>query len=223
MRTGGGFCAGAIAEYLRGNGFEDLGHALAKATGIALAAPGGAGDSVLEKKWTAVVRLQKRAMELEAQVKQLEEELKSAPPCVSRRKGFRPSGSTMATAGDGLVGSFGLWMGTGASGWKVMAWEHRPYVFDQLRKNRPNTKIHKGRLTNWAGNFSKISPTAITVRGVREASGVCRGIRNQLIRPDWLGIWNPSRRPVWCRRLSKAGYQLELVWQNMEFYRLRSQ
>jgi hypothetical protein len=126
-------------------------------------------------------------------------------------------------AGDGLVGSFGLWMGTGASGWKVMAWEHRPYVFDQLRKNRPDTEIHKGRLTNWAGNFSKISPTAITVRGAREASGVCRGIRNQLIRPDWLGIWNPSRRPVWCRRLSKAGYQLELVWQNMEFYRLRSQ
>jgi platelet-activating factor acetylhydrolase IB subunit alpha len=86
VRTSGGFCAGAIAEYLRGNGFEDLGHALAQATGIALAAPGGAGDSVLEKKWTAVVRLQKRAMELETQVKQLEEELKSAQPGAVRRK-----------------------------------------------------------------------------------------------------------------------------------------
>jgi hypothetical protein len=125
-------------------------------------------------------------------------------------------------AGDGLVGSLGLWMGTGSCGWKVTAWEHRTHVFDQLQKNRPDTEIHKGRLTDWAGNFLKISPSAITVRGAREASGVCRGIRNQLIRPDWLGIWNPSRRPVWCRRLSKAGYQLELVWQNMEFYRLRA-
>jgi len=77
--------AGAIAQYLRGNGFEDLGRALAEATGVALGA-GGAGDSLLEKKWTAVVRLQKRTMELEAQVKQLEEELKSAQPGAARRK-----------------------------------------------------------------------------------------------------------------------------------------
>ena len=39
---------------------------------------------MLEKKWTAVVRLQKRVMELEAQVKQLDEELKSAQPGAAR-------------------------------------------------------------------------------------------------------------------------------------------
>ena len=48
-------------------------------------APEGTSD-VLEKKWTAVVRLQKRTMELEAQVKQLEEELKSVQPGATRRK-----------------------------------------------------------------------------------------------------------------------------------------
>jgi hypothetical protein len=123
--------------------------------------------------------------------------------------------------GDGLVGSLGLWMEIGACGWKTEVWEHRPYVYEQLRKNRPNTEVHKGRLTDWMGDFSGNTPTAITTRGAREASGVCRGIRNKLIRPDWLGIWNPSRRPVWFRRLNKQGYRLELVWQNIEFYRCR--
>lgn len=123
--------------------------------------------------------------------------------------------------GDGLVGSLGLWMEIGACGWKTEVWEHRPHVFEQLRKNRPEPQIHKGRLTDWMGDFSGNTPTAITTRGAREASGVCRGIRNKVIRPAWLGIWNPSRRPVWFHRLIKQGYRLELVWQNIEFYRCR--
>ncbi len=121
--------------------------------------------------------------------------------------------------GDGLVGSLGVWMENGAYGWKTRAWEHRDLVFQQFRRNRPNTKIHKGRVTNWQKNVSEHSPTAVTTRGAREASGVCRGIRNKLIRPAWLGIWNPSRRPIWFYRLNKQGYRLELVWQNIEFYR----
>jgi len=62
----------AIAEYLRSNGFEAASRAVAEETGAELAStePDGAGD-VLEKKWTAVVRLQKRSMELEAQVAKL--------------------------------------------------------------------------------------------------------------------------------------------------------
>jgi hypothetical protein len=124
-------------------------------------------------------------------------------------------------AGDGLVGSLGFWLETRVKGWKVMAWEHRPHVFEHLRQNRPDTEIHKGRLVDWMGNFHGNPPTAITTRGAREASGVCRAIRKKLIRPDWLGIWNPSRRPVWFRRLNKQRYRMELVWHNMEFYRRR--
>ena len=65
----------AIAEYLRSNGFEAASRAVAEETGAELAStePDGAGD-VLEKKWTAVVRLQKRSMELEAQVAKLRTE-----------------------------------------------------------------------------------------------------------------------------------------------------
>jgi platelet-activating factor acetylhydrolase IB subunit alpha len=71
----------AIADYLRKNGFETASRAVADETGIEL----GAGSDILEKKWTAVVRLQKRTMELEAQVKKLEEELKNTQPSASRR------------------------------------------------------------------------------------------------------------------------------------------
>lgn len=75
----------AIAEYLRCNGFEAAGRAVVEQTGVELAAGGGGGE-VLEKRWTAVVRLQRRTMELEAQVKQLEEELKNSQPGAVRRK-----------------------------------------------------------------------------------------------------------------------------------------
>lgn len=125
-------------------------------------------------------------------------------------------------AGDGLVGSLGLWLEAGFKGWEVRAWEHRELVFRQFRQNRPKSLIHLGRLTHWTKENPGTSPQAVCTRGVREAAGVCRAIRKKLIRPDWLGIWNPSRRAAWYHRLHREGYRLELVWQNMEFYRLRS-
>ena len=75
----------AIVEYLRSNGYEAAGRAVAEQTGLELDSAGSSGD-LLEKKWTAVVRLQKRTMELEAQVKQLEDELKNSQPGAMRRK-----------------------------------------------------------------------------------------------------------------------------------------
>jgi hypothetical protein len=124
--------------------------------------------------------------------------------------------------GDGLVGSLGQWLETETPDWQVWAWEHRESVFRQLWRNRPRTKIHLGRITNWAKDAPGMDPHAITTRGVREASGVCRAIRKGILRPVWLGIWNPRHRSVWYQRLWREGYRLELAWQNIEFYRQRS-
>jgi hypothetical protein len=123
--------------------------------------------------------------------------------------------------GDGLVGSLGLWVEQLKAGWKVAAWEHRSQALRRLRKNRTTTEIHEGRLTSWEGDAKRSGVAAVTTRGVREAAGVCRAIRKRTIRPRWLGIWNPRRRPVWYQRLRRENYRLELVWQNIEFYRCR--
>jgi hypothetical protein len=123
-------------------------------------------------------------------------------------------------AGDGWVGSMGSWLEKPDGGWKIQAWEHRPEVLRQLRKNRPATEVREGRLTQWPTQARGEVPTAITTRGSREASGVCRAIRQNRIRPRWVGIWNPTGKPVWFQRLRRCGYRLEVVYQRMEFYRL---
>ena len=121
-------------------------------------------------------------------------------------------------AGDGLVGSLGVWLER-VEGWKGEAWEHRIKPLADLHKNRPKTAVHAGRLTDWNSGVSSLQPVLITTRGAREASGVCRAIRAGRIQPALVGIWNPSRRSVWQRRLRRAGYRLELVYHRMEFYR----
>jgi len=122
-------------------------------------------------------------------------------------------------AGDGLVGSLGVWIEGLGKEWSVEAWEHQPHPLAALRKNRPAAEIHAGRLTGWSANERRKDLVGITTRGAREAAGVCREIRTGQIRPCWIGIWNPSRRPVWFHRMRSAGYQLVLVYQGMEFYR----
>lgn len=123
--------------------------------------------------------------------------------------------------GDGRVGSLGQWLETETPAWKVRAWEHREGMCRQFRHHRPKTEIHPRRIANWGREGRGMAPDAITTRGLREASGVCRAIRSGIIRPGWLGIWNPRRHSVWYRRLKREGYRLELAWQNIEFYRLR--
>lgn len=121
-------------------------------------------------------------------------------------------------AGDGLVGSLGVWLESLGGTWRVESWEDRPLPLEQLRAHRIRSKILEGRLTRWLSKNSVQDPDGITTRGSRETSGVCRAIRQSQIRPRWIGIWNPSRRPVWLKRLEKNGYRLALVYERMEFY-----
>ena len=121
-------------------------------------------------------------------------------------------------AGDGLVGSLGVWVEALGEGWRVEAWEHRPLPLFSLKKTRLEAEIHEGRLTRWSANESKKDLVGITTRGSREAAGVCREIRTGLIRPEWVGLWNPTMRPAWFHRMRSEGYQLVLVYQRMEFY-----
>lgn len=132
--------------------------------------------------------------------------------------GIRPGRFVELQAGDGLVGSLGAWLENPGSGWQVEAWEHRPWPLRALRKNRSSTHIRAGRLTKWDPQRAEPNPAAVTARGAREASGVCRAIRQGLICPQFLGIWNPTRRSVWECRLRREGYRLELVHHRMEFY-----
>jgi len=123
-----------------------------------------------------------------------------------------------APVGDGRVGSLGAWLESENSGWKVEAWEHRPVVLKQLQRNRPCTEIHQGRLIHWEKVGGNSDFKAVTTRGAREAAGLCQALRKKKIKPQWMGIWNPTQRPVWYRRMKREGYRLEFVWHNMEFY-----
>ena len=134
-------------------------------------------------------------------------------------KGKRDGRVYELVAGDGLVGSLGVWVEGLGEGWNAEAWEHRHFPLFSLKRTRLETKIHEGRLTRWSAEERKKDLVGITIRGSREATGVCREIRNGRIRPDLVGIWNPTMRPAWFRRMRSEGYQLELVYQRMEFYR----
>ena len=133
--------------------------------------------------------------------------------------GKRPGRVYELVAGDGLVGSLGVWVEGLGEGWNAEAWEHRHFPLFSLKRTRLETKIHEGRLTRWSAEERKKDLVGITIRGSREATGVCREIRNGRIRPDLVGIWNPTMRPAWFQRMRSEGYQLELVCQRMEFYR----
>lgn len=120
-------------------------------------------------------------------------------------------------AGDGLVGSFGVWLETLEAGWRIEAWEHRPQVAASFARNRPAVPLHRAR---WGCQFDQeaFGVTALTIRGSREASVFCRELLRGGISPQMVGIWNPSRRPIWYQRLTRRGYRLCVVWHNMEFY-----
>ena len=130
----------------------------------------------------------------------------------------RPGVFYELVTGDGQVGSLGVWLEGLGQGWKVMAWEHRPAPHSSLKKNRPTTKIHGCRLTIWSEEERINGVVGITARGVMEAAGVCREIRTGHTRPYFVGIWNPTRRPVWMHRLVREGYRLEIIYERMEFY-----
>ena len=72
----------AIASYLSSNGFKTAHDEFVKQLGELgegdLCSAAGSEANILERKWTTVVRLQKRVIDLEAQVKQLESDLKES-------------------------------------------------------------------------------------------------------------------------------------------------
>jgi len=121
-------------------------------------------------------------------------------------------------AGDGLVGSLGVWLER-VAGWKVEAWEHRKWPALSFQQNRPSTPLQRERLTQWTQPTAPKDPVGITTRGCREAAGVCRAIREKRISPVLVGVWNPTRRALWEQRLRREGYRLEMVHERMEFYR----
>lgn len=133
--------------------------------------------------------------------------------------GLKPSRFVELAAGDGLVGSLGNWLER-TGGWQVEAWEQRKWPALSFQKNRPSTRLHQERLTDWTLPTAPKDPVGITTRGAREAAGVCRAIRQGLIRPGFVGIWNPTRRSLWEKRLRKEGYRLAMAYHRMEFYRL---
>lgn len=122
-------------------------------------------------------------------------------------------------AGDGLVGSLGHWLEKENPAWRVEAWEHRCSPAASFSARRPQAALHLMRKTKWRAEDVKQFPVGITVRGSREASAICRALREGVIHPMWIGIWNPSRRLVWYARMQKAGFRLEMVYERMEFYR----
>lgn len=71
----------AVVDHLRAMGYARAADALREDAGID--DPAGKHAGLLEKKWTSVIRLQKKVLDLEAKVAQLQEEIAAGP---SRRQ-----------------------------------------------------------------------------------------------------------------------------------------
>mmetsp|Transcript_52407 Transcript_52407/g.59906 ORF Transcript_52407/g.59906 Transcript_52407/m.59906 type:complete len:438 (-) Transcript_52407:172-1485(-) len=76
----------AIAGYLRKNGYEKTYEALLEDTQTE-ASNDPKEEELLEKKWSSVIRLQKKVMDMTAKVDQLQEELKKAGPVHGQKIG----------------------------------------------------------------------------------------------------------------------------------------
>jgi len=134
--------------------------------------------------------------------------------------GTQPETFWEMAAGDGLVGSLGVWL-EGIPGWKVEIWEHRQIPLAHCQRNRPKSKVHGPREAGWdlpAALEAGASPWGVTARSARDATAVCRAVRKKRIRPQLIGLWNPTERAVWAARLKADGYALQLVYQRMEIY-----
>lgn len=68
-----------ILEYMYSQGlqFAEVAVTFAAAAGLEAGPTGGEGKGLLEKKWTSVVRLQRKVMDLEARLEQAQQDLKS--------------------------------------------------------------------------------------------------------------------------------------------------
>lgn len=135
--------------------------------------------------------------------------------------GQKPGWFLEIKAGDGIIGSLGYGLEQGPGGWGTAAWEDRPFPAQTFREKRPTTPLFQSKfgLPLPPKVFQRV--VGLTVRANREASAVCRVIRKGELVPVVCGIWNPSRRDIWHRRMKLLGYRLELVYQRMEIYKKR--
>jgi len=67
----------AILDYLKTNGYDASGEVFQKETAVEPLDPKKSG--LLDKKWTSVIRLQKKVMDLETKITQMQEEIQSKP------------------------------------------------------------------------------------------------------------------------------------------------
>lgn len=74
----------AIADYLGSNGYADSLEAFRKEADLSTEAEKKFGG-LLEKKWTSVIRLQKKVMELEAKLTEAEKEVIEGAPTKNKR------------------------------------------------------------------------------------------------------------------------------------------
>jgi len=121
-------------------------------------------------------------------------------------------------AGDGLIGSIGAWLEGQGTGVRCFLWEHRPFPIDEACRQRPSARVTKGRLVDWRVAELPEKPWLVTSCCSRQTSRCWQSIRQGLIHPAWMVVWNPTERPVWWRRARREGYRLRWVHHNREYY-----
>jgi len=121
-------------------------------------------------------------------------------------------------AGDGLIGSIGAWLEGQGTGVRCFLWDHRPFPIDDAVRQRPGARVAKSRLLDWRRADLPGKPWLVTSCCSRQTSRCWQAIRQGLIRPVWLVIWNPTERSVWWRRARRKGYRLRWVHHNREYY-----
>jgi len=120
--------------------------------------------------------------------------------------------------GDGLIGSLSTWLEMQGKGIRSFLWEHRRFSIHDTVRQRPAARVSKSRLLNWRRVELPEKPWLVTSFCSRQTSRCWQAIRQGLIRPAWLVIWNPTERPVWWRRARREGYRLRWVHHNREYY-----
>jgi len=135
-----------------------------------------------------------------------------------RQQGRGPAGPVLVelAAGDGLVGSPGVWLES--EGVRCFLWEHREIPRREAKRQRPAARVEAGRLLDWRKADLPAEPWLVSSACPRQSARVWQAIREKLIRPAWVVIGNPSGRPVWWLRARQAGYRLAWVYENREYF-----
>jgi len=125
------------------------------------------------------------------------------------------------SCGDGLIGSLGWWLEKNA-GWTADCEIDRGGALARLRVARPAAKIHSSLASFGSGGANRIRDfDLVTSRSCRGTSRLCRMMSRDAGGPAVVGIWNPSGRDLWSRRLGKLGYRMALCRNRFELYQIK--